>query len=57
MPFGGSSMGGSGGGGRPREMHKTTCSDCGRECEVPFKPTGDRPVYCRECFVKRRAGR
>jgi len=35
---------------RPREMHKATCSDCGKECEVPFKPTGDKPVRCRECF-------
>lgn len=37
---------------RPREMHKVTCSECGKETEVPFKPTGDRPVYCRECFAK-----
>jgi len=36
------------------EMHKSVCADCGKECEVPFRPTGDRPVYCRECFVKRR---
>ena len=46
-----------GGGGfdrAPREMHKATCADCGKECEVPFKPSGDRPVYCRECFSKRR---
>ena len=35
---------------RPREMHKATCSDCGKECEVPFKPSGDKPVRCRECF-------
>ena len=35
---------------RPREMHKATCSDCGKECELPFKPTGDKPVRCRECF-------
>ncbi|HDN51424.1 MAG: hypothetical protein DRN21_01140 [Thermoplasmata archaeon] len=36
----------------PREMHKVTCSDCGQETEVPFKPTEGRPVYCRECFSK-----
>lgn len=36
----------------PREMHKATCSDCGAECEVPFKPSGDRPVYCRDCWQK-----
>ena len=51
--------GGGGGGGRfggrgfgPREMHKATCSDCGQECEVPFKPTDGRPVYCRDCYQK-----
>ncbi len=32
------------------EMHKVTCGDCGNECEIPFKPKYDRPVYCRECF-------
>ena len=50
--FGG--RGGSGGRGgfnrRPREMHKATCGDCGKECEVPFEPKGDKPVYCSECF-------
>ena len=35
-----------------REMHKATCADCGNECEVPFKPSGDRPVYCKECYRK-----
>ncbi len=38
----------------PREMHKATCSDCGNECEVPFVPTEGKPVYCRDCFQKRR---
>lgn len=42
------------GGFGQREMHKAICADCGEECEVPFKPSGDRPVYCRECFRKRR---
>ncbi|MFH1849170.1 MAG: CxxC-x17-CxxC domain-containing protein [archaeon] len=36
----------------PREMHKVVCADCGNECEVPFKPSGDRPVYCRDCYGK-----
>lgn len=43
---------GGGGFGGPREYHKATCSDCGQECEVPFKPTEGRPVYCRDCFQK-----
>ncbi len=41
-----------GGGGFDREMHKATCADCGKECEVPFKPSAGRPVYCRDCFQK-----
>lgn len=41
-----------GGFGGPREMHKATCADCGAECEVPFKPTEGRPVYCKECYPK-----
>ena len=40
---------------RPREVTKVTCSDCGKVCEVPFKPTAGRPVYCRDCFSKHRA--
>ncbi len=32
------------------EMHNVTCGDCGNECQIPFKPKYDRPVYCRECF-------
>jgi len=35
---------------RPRVMTKTTCSSCGKECEVPFKPTQGKPVYCQDCF-------
>lgn len=38
----------------PREMHPATCSECGQECQVPFKPREGKPVYCRECFSKRR---
>ncbi|MDD4307475.1 MAG: DNA-directed RNA polymerase [Thermoplasmata archaeon] len=40
-----------------REMHKATCADCKKECEVPFKPSEDRPVYCRDCFQKHRPPR
>ena len=36
----------------PREMHKAICSDCKQECEVPFKPTEGKPVYCRDCFSR-----
>ncbi len=65
--FGGGNRGGNrfGGGNRgggfrrnnfnsgPREMHKAVCSECKKECEVPFKPTEGKPVYCKECFMNR----
>ena len=38
------------GGYGPKEMHKAVCTGCGKECEVPFKPSGDRPVYCKDCY-------
>jgi CxxC-x17-CxxC domain-containing protein len=38
----------------PREMHKAICSDCGCECEVPFKPTEGKPVLCQDCFRRKR---
>jgi CxxC-x17-CxxC domain-containing protein len=41
----------------PREMHNITCSDCGDEAQVPFKPTEGRPVYCRDCYQKHRRPR
>ena len=31
-----------------------TCSECGKEDTVPFVPTGDRPLLCRDCFAKAR---
>lgn len=43
--------GGRGGNSRPqREMHAATCAACGVETQVPFRPSGDRPVYCSDCF-------
>lgn len=50
--YGGKSFGGSFGGrdsARP-VMHQAICSECDKECEVPFKPSGDKPVFCRSCF-------
>ena len=58
---GGSSYGGGGaygGGGcydrAPRQMYDAICADCGRTAQVPFQPTGSRPVYCNDCFRARR---
>ena len=64
---GGYSAGGYGGGGGggglgnrsssgPREMFAATCSSCGREAKVPFRPTNGKPVYCSDCFRSQRGG-
>jgi len=37
---------------RDKQMFNATCDKCARQCEVPFKPTGDKPVYCSDCFEK-----
>lgn len=40
---------------RERVMYKVICADCRKQCEVPFRPSGNRPVYCQECFSHRKA--
>ena len=55
---GGYGGGGGGGGGYsrgPREMFTATCSSCGKEASIPFRPTSGKPVYCSDCFALRRA--
>lgn len=37
-----------------RQQFSTICAECGQETTVPFKPSSDRPVYCRDCFQARR---
>ena len=56
---GGRDSGRSYGGGRGRdsgrsqvEMTKVICSACKEECEIPFKPRTDKPVFCSDCFTK-----
>src|SRR3989338_3713260 len=55
--YGGSRGGSRGGYGgdrdferRPVEMHNAICSKCEKKCQVPFKPTGSKPVFCSDCF-------
>ena len=60
--FGGGNRGGDRGGfrgggnfgkrdfGGQREMFDAVCAKCGKTCQVPFRPNGERPVYCRDCF-------
>lgn len=63
--FGGGFKGGRGGfkprfdsrgGDRPVQMHQATCAECRKACEVPFRPTGERAVYCRDCFASKGGG-
>jgi CxxC-x17-CxxC domain-containing protein len=56
--FAGAPRGYERGGDRPRrEMFPATCSQCGKETQVPFQPRGDKPVYCSDCFETVRGGR
>jgi len=64
---GGGFRGGNGGGGRssfggnrggdrgPVTMHKAVCDECHKSCEVPFRPSGDKPIYCNDCFSSKRS--
>jgi CxxC-x17-CxxC domain-containing protein len=37
-----------------RQMYPVTCSECGKETQVPFEPRAGRPVYCSDCYHKSR---
>jgi CxxC-x17-CxxC domain-containing protein len=37
-------------------MTEVICSECKSKCEVPFKPTSSKPVYCSDCFGKQDKG-
>ncbi len=39
-----------------RQLYDVTCAACGKPAQVPFKPSGDRPVYCRDCYMKQKRG-
>ena len=39
-----------------RQLYSVTCASCGKQAQVPFKPSGDRPVYCRDCYMQQRRG-
>jgi CxxC-x17-CxxC domain-containing protein len=41
-------------GRRDRQMYDVTCSACGKPAQVPFKPSNEKPVYCRECYSSNR---
>jgi CxxC-x17-CxxC domain-containing protein len=39
---------------RPKQLYAAVCAECGKTAQVPFQPTGARPVYCSDCFQSRR---
>jgi len=51
---GGRSNYGGFGGRQQREMFPAVCASCGVQTEVPFQPSGEKPVYCRDCFQSMR---
>jgi len=40
-----------------RQMFRAVCAECGKETQVPFQPKDDRPVYCRDCYLKNKETR
>ncbi len=46
----------SGGFSGRAEMHDAVCSKCGKPCQVPFRPTGSKPVFCSDCFRQNEGG-
>ena len=43
--------------GAPRQMYQATCARCGTDCEVPFQPRQERPVYCSNCYATEKPAR
>jgi CxxC-x17-CxxC domain-containing protein len=35
---------------RPAQKFTAVCANCSKKCEVPFRPTSGRSVFCRDCF-------
>jgi CxxC-x17-CxxC domain-containing protein len=44
------------GGFEDRQMFEAVCADCGKVCKVPFRPNGEKPVFCRDCFGMKKEG-
>lgn len=54
--FGGDKGGRRDGERREVEMHKAVCDNCHKDCQVPFRPSSDKPIYCNECFSGKKEG-
>lgn len=42
--------------GQKTEKFSATCSGCHKSCDVPFKPSNDKPIYCNACFGMKKSG-
>lgn len=40
-----------------KRFQKANCCQCGKGIRLPFRPEGERPVYCKECLEKMRKDR
>ena len=38
---------------RRPSLHDAVCDECGKDCQVPFRPSGEKPIYCSDCFDKK----
>ena len=34
-----------------KKMYEVTCSKCGCQTKVPFKPIEGKEVYCKDCYA------
>ncbi|MBI2337618.1 hypothetical protein HYU95_00385 [Candidatus Daviesbacteria bacterium] len=41
----------------PVQMHRAVCDNCKKDCEVPFRPTSGKPIFCSSCFESRNSER
>lgn len=44
---------GDGAASTQRPSFEAVCAECGVTTTLPFRPRGDRPVYCRTCYTAR----
>ncbi|PIR06874.1 MAG: hypothetical protein COV55_02095 [Candidatus Komeilibacteria bacterium CG11_big_fil_rev_8_21_14_0_20_36_20] len=45
-------------GQRPMVEGHWECAECGAEItQLPFEPDGERPIFCRDCYRKKRPTR
>jgi len=40
-----------------KQTFSAVCSECGNQCEVPFQPKADKPVFCQKCWSTHKPAR